>query len=243
MNNQVKLFAFPFAGGSSMSFYKWRKHLNASVQWFPVELAGRGTRQKAPLCQSFEEIVEDAYGQIRDQVRDGPFAFFGHSMGSLIAYEVACLIRERRQLEPKLMFLSGRWAPHVTRHNLVDSSTPDELLKERLLDLGGATDELFDNKQLADLFIPILRSDFRLMEGYACKPNIPPLSAAIHVLTGTKDTDVNQRDLTEWSKYTTGEFAIHKFAGGHFFINDSFESVLQHVNRAIDGLYVQGGQF
>lgn len=230
---RTKLFAFPYAGGSSLHYFKWKNLLNDYIELVPVELAGRGTRPKAPLCNTFSAAVEDLYKQIEHIIDESPYAFFGHSMGSLLAYELAHTLRDRGKKEPNVMFMSGRWAPHIERTELVDLMSSDECLKERLLELGGASPDLFENKHLSDLFIPILRADFCLMESYEYKNNRQPLSAAMSVMTGMKDVDVNKHDLIEWGNHTNGRLSIHKFRGGHFFINDSFDAVIQHINRLL----------
>lgn len=218
-----------------MSYLRWKKFLDDSIHLFPVELAGRGNRQRVPFYPTFQDAVEDLYEQIEGQIDDAPYAFFGHSMGALLAHELSCMIKQRGQKEPAVIFVSGRWAPHVERTGMVDSTFPEELLKERLLELGGATAELFENKQMADAFIPILKADFLLMESYVYDPTREPLTSAIHVMTGTRDWDVNQQDLIEWRNYTIGECSIHKFKGGHFYIHESMEKIIQHINRILTG--------
>nr|WP_233168403.1 alpha/beta fold hydrolase [Paenibacillus roseus] len=229
----MKLFAFPYAGASSMYYYKWKKHVTDEIDFVPVELAGRGTRSRDPLYRTFDEVVNDVYRQIAHLIDDGPYSFFGHSMGSLLAFELAHKLRENGRHEPNAMFLSGRWAPHIARTDLVNPSTPDEQLKERLLELGGTSPELFENPQLADTFIPILKADFYAMESYEYANDRQPLSAIFNVMTGVQDWDVNKRDLAEWGNHTTGPFSLHKFKGGHFYLNDSFDTVIQHINRSL----------
>jgi medium-chain acyl-[acyl-carrier-protein] hydrolase len=230
---KLKLLAFPYAGSSSMYYYKWKRHMPDEIDFVPVELAGRGSRTRDPLYATFDEAVQDVYRQIDGLIADGPYAFFGHSMGSLLAYELAHMLKEQGRHEPIMMFLSGRWAPHIARPDLVNPSTPDEQLKERLLELGGTSPELFENPNLADAFIPILKADFYAMESYVFDDGRTPLSTGFNVMTGVQDWDVNKRDLAEWGKHTTGPFSLHKFKGGHFYINDSFEAVIAHINRTL----------
>ncbi|ANY69436.1 hypothetical protein BBD42_25335 [Paenibacillus sp. BIHB 4019] len=232
---KLKLLAFPFAGASSMYYYKWKKHISDQIDFVPVELAGRGARPRDPLYHTFDEAIEDVYKQIDSIIDDGPYAFFGHSMGSMLAYELSHKLREQQRHDPTMIFVSGRWAPHIQRPDLVNPSTPDDQLKERLLELGGTSPELFENPLLADAFIPILRADFYAMESYVYDSSREPLSIAINAMTGVKDWDVNKRDFAEWGKHTTGEFSVHKFMGGHFYINDSFDTVIQHINRTLLG--------
>ncbi|PWW07334.1 surfactin synthase thioesterase subunit [Paenibacillus cellulosilyticus] len=234
--SKLKLFAFPFAGSSSLGYLKWKKYLSESIELMPVELAGRGSRMKNPFYKNFQEAVDDLYGQIQNDIQDEPYAFFGHSMGSVLAYELVHKIKQLGQREPTVIFMSGRRPPHINRREIFDSSFPEEQLKENLLELGGATKELFEDTQLAQTFIPILRADFELMETYVYEANREPLTAAIHVMTGIGDADVNRTDLKEWRNHTTNECTIAKFKGGHFYINDSFGIMIQQINRVLNSI-------
>ena len=86
---KIKLFCFPYAGGSAAAYNKWRQYLDKHIELRPVELAGRGRRIYDPLYQSIEEAVDDVYQLISPELAKGPYAFFGHSMGGIIAYELA----------------------------------------------------------------------------------------------------------------------------------------------------------
>ncbi|MCM3746405.1 thioesterase domain-containing protein [Paenibacillus pasadenensis] len=231
--NKLKLFAFPYAGASATAYYKWKKHLSDEIDFKPIELAGRGFRSRDSLYRTFDEAVHDVYEQVEGLIDDGPYAFFGHSMGSQLSFELAYMLRAHGRPEPSVMFLSGRWAPHILRPDLVNPSTPHEQLIERLMELGGTPPELFENPALANTFIPILKADFYAMESYVYQGGRELLTAAFNVMTGVQDWDVNKRDLAEWGQHTTGPFSLHKFKGGHFYINDSFEAVIQHINRSL----------
>jgi len=234
---KMKLFTFPFAGGSSMYYYGWKKKLNPSIEVIPIELAGRGMRHKETLMYTFQETIDDVYKKVmtylQDEKQEVSFAFFGHSMGSLIAFHLSHVMEENAGRVPSILFLSGRWPPHVARNDFIDIHLSDEELKMKLFDLGGISLELFDNKEFLDLMLTIVRADFQMMSTYEYTDNEVPLSTPIHVLTGIKDYAVNKPDLAEWRQHTTGEFSIQKFKGGHFYITDSSENVLHYINRTL----------
>src|SRR6185369_7818116 len=110
--SKIKLFCLPYAGGSSMVFHKWKKYLNSEIELRAIELAGRGRRIHESMYQDRAEAVEDVFQLIKDEIRQSPYALLGHSMGSLIAYEVAQKIRANKLPEPLHVFFSGSSAPH-----------------------------------------------------------------------------------------------------------------------------------
>ncbi|WP_438431718.1 thioesterase II family protein [Gorillibacterium sp. sgz500922] len=227
-----KLYCFPYAGASPICYYGWNKYLDRSIEMVQVELAGRGRRQTEPFCQTAQEAVEDLYNRLSDQWNDEPFSFFGHSMGSLLAFELSRLLQNRKGLEPAHLFVSGRWAPHIHREQPDYYNLSDHELKEKIIGLGGTPEELFQSETLTKVFIPILRADFDMMHHYTFEER-EPLSSPLWVMTGSGDIEVNQRDLVEWSRHTTGEFAMIKFKGGHFYIKESEESLVERINRTI----------
>ncbi|EPY14027.1 thioesterase II family protein [Paenibacillus alvei] len=232
--NKLKLFGFPYAGGASLYYYWWKKHLGQHIELVPVELAGRGIRHKEPFYPSFQDAIEDLFCRIVNQVDDNRsrFAFFGHSMGGLIAFELALMLKERIQREPVCLFLSGRWPPHIHRADYLDPEMSDKQIKAKLIELGGTPAQAFENKQFEEMFISTVRADFQMLATYVYK-SCEPLNADIHVMTGHADLEVNQRDIVEWKKYTQGDFSLHKFKGDHFYLSENLHTVINHINHTL----------
>lgn len=135
---KIKLYCFPHAGGSSASYNKWRLYLDKHIELVPVELAGRGRRIYDPLYASIEEAINDVYNSIKSDLGHHPYAFFGHSMGNMMAYELAYKIRQNHHPEPVHIFFSGRGAPDVpdeveNNYHLL----PEEEFKNKIIELGG----------------------------------------------------------------------------------------------------------
>jgi surfactin synthase thioesterase subunit len=220
---KIRLFCFPYAGGSAMVYNPWQNSLDKSIRLHPVELAGRGRRITDPLYNTIEEAADDVFQIIKYQLGDLPYAFFGHSMGALIAYNVAQKIREKKYPGPSHIFFSGRGAPHIRRDDKEPYHTmPHDEFKEKVLNLGGTPKELFEHPELMEILLPLLRSDFRLAWCYKHKDSNNPLDCDITVFTG-KEEDLKNEQIQEWDRHTNYQCTLYSFEGGHFFINDPTE--------------------
>lgn len=231
--SKVKLFCFPYAGGSAIIYKKWGQFLDSRIDLRPVELAGRGKRFHEPLYENVAEAIDDVYDQIIDVIDAGEFAFFGHSMGAMISYQLCQKLQKLKQKLPSHVFFSGRGAPHVERPDKIKYHllNEDDFISE-VLNLGGTPPELFENSELMDFFLPLLKSDFKLAETDLHSGEINPLYCNISVLMG-KDEDFIADQCVGWEKHSHKQCAIHYFKGGHFFLNDQLEDVVGLVNDTL----------
>jgi surfactin synthase thioesterase subunit len=233
--DSVKLFCFPYAGGSAMIYKKWRSLLRAQIEIIPVELAGRGKRIAEPLYPSLGAMVDDVYSIIEKQLHDSPYAIFGHSMGSMIAYQIAQRIRNNDGISsPSHLFFSGRGAPHIIRTDQKKfSKMPMEEFKKELINLGGTVPEFFDYPDLLEILLPMLKNDFFLAETLLCKNGeVYPLPYNITVLAG-KEEDLTTEQVEGWRRHTSANCDIHYVDGGHFFINSSTDVVTEIINKTL----------
>jgi medium-chain acyl-[acyl-carrier-protein] hydrolase len=231
---KVKLFCFPYAGGSAAVYNKWKQYLDKSLELHTVELAGRGRRIYDPLYDSIAEAVEDVYKIIGPQTADLPYAFFGHSMGGIIAYELALKIRELKKPQPVHIFFSGRGAPHVrgTEDKKKIHALNEEEFKKEIIELGGTPREFFEHPELLDVLLPMLRSDFKIAECYEEKSTIMPFDHDITVFIG-KEEDATAEQMHGWREHTSGICTLHYFNGDHFFVNEETERVVSIVNKTL----------
>jgi surfactin synthase thioesterase subunit len=236
---KIKLFCFPYAGGSASVFSSWEDRLDSNIIVHPVELAGRGRRIVEKPYQSVPEAALDVIRRIKHQLFDSPFAFFGHSMGGAISYELTRQLRKKRYPMPSHIFLSGRSVPHILRNDVPAYHTlPEGEFREKVLDLGGTPRELFDHPELLEILIPLLRADFRIsrlfMEDFGPKENIEPLDCDITVLNGTEE-DLLPEQINEWKLHTNQNCTFHMFEGDHFFINDeeTQEKIFKIINATL----------
>ena len=231
--NKFKLFCFPYAGGSAVVYHGWKRYLDPRIELIPIELAGRGKRMSEPPYRTIEEATEDVYRLISRQLTGSPYAFFGHSMGSLIAYELAQLHSREGLPAPLHIFFSGRSSPDVCKseedrfHLLNDTD-----FRNRLIALGGTPPELFTSRQLMDIFVPLLRNDFRITETYLPPERIEALDCNITILLGRNDGHTVQQSQG-WRAHTKKECHIHIFEGGHFFLHENAAPIAGIINRTL----------
>lgn len=228
----IKLFCFPFAGGTARFYSPWEEQLKPGVDLRAMELAGRGRRITEPMYEDMKALLQDLLDSIRPELFQGPYAFFGHSMGGLIAYELALMIKEQGLPAPKHIFFSGRCAPGIERKRTIYHQLSDEDFKEEVMKLGAAPREIFEEPELANLFLPILRNDFRVSETHTYSKEITALEYDISVLVG-KGEPYTEHEIASWHHHTQKRCSIHYFPGGHFFINQHKDWILQYITKTL----------
>ena len=234
----VKLFCFPYAGGSSVVYSNWQDHLDRGIHVYPVELAGRGRRIVEPYYNSMDEAADDAIRLIKYDLTDAPYAFFGHSLGAGLAYHVAQKLRSRLYPQPLHLFCSGRGAPHILRKDKPPYHTlGEEEFREKVMDLGGTPEEFFQHPELLEILLPLLRADFKISwafnKHYSDQAGaLKPLNCDITVFIGEED-DIKPEQIEGWKVHSTQTCTIHHFAGGHFFLNHEKEK--QEMLKIING--------
>lgn len=231
--DKIKLFCLPYAGGSAVVFKKWIQYLDKDIELIPIELSGRGKRIGEPLYQDVMAATEDVFQQIKNEINYSSYCFYGHSLGAMISYELAQKIRKQNIRQPVHIFFSGRRAPHVDleeekKYHLMDNNE----FRDELLDLGGTPKELFEHPELLELFLPILKNDFRIAETYVKSDHIDPLESDITVMLGKQD-DLTLVKSEEWKLHARNDCDIHYFEGDHFFINDQPENVVDIINNKL----------
>ncbi|MEJ8545002.1 thioesterase II family protein [Brevibacillus borstelensis] len=233
MMGKIQLFCIPYAGGSGIVYDKWASFLHPSIEYVPIELAGRGRRFKDRLYQDWDEAIADISSLIASKRDGSPFVFFGHSMGGLLAYELYYTFLAQGETTPEVLFVSGKNPPHKdmikNRHTLSD----EELILE-LKELGGTPEEILQNRELLDIVLPIIRSDFAMLERYDYTPKKTPLGKNLVVLSGSGDQMT--KEVAEWKEYTSEECTFYSFEGGHFFLHDFTEQIVQIINHHVVAL-------
>jgi medium-chain acyl-[acyl-carrier-protein] hydrolase len=231
---RLRLFCFPYAGGGAAAFRTWAD-LAPDLDICAVQAPGRETRMRDAPFYRIEPLVEAATDAIRPLL-DQPFAFFGHSVGAFVAFEVARRLRRENAPLPGHLFMAGCPAPqkHVVDRPIHDF--PDDELKEELRRYKGTPDEVLQHGELMNLLLPLLRADFSVYETYSPAPDAPfdiPMSA----LGGLEDEDATRDELDAWREHTTKSFVLRMFPGNHFFLHSArtklLGSVLQDLGRLL----------
>ncbi|WP_309110859.1 alpha/beta fold hydrolase [Saccharothrix sp.] len=228
---RLRLYCFPHSGGSAGEFLRWADDL-PDVEVWGVQTPGRGTRLDEPSHTRMDDLVRAIVTEVDFA---GPCAFFGHSLGALVAYEVAVALRDLGRPGPERLLVSAHEAPH--RH--VRDDTAHRLDQAGLIaaveeQFGPLPAEVRDDPEWQDMVLGPLRADLSIVAGYQYRP-ATPLDCAITALGGTADT-VGEADLACWDRHTTGAFALHLFAGGHFYFREHHDDVLRRLAADLAGL-------
>jgi surfactin synthase thioesterase subunit len=233
----MKLFCFPHAGASASAFSKWEKELDPRIELRPIELAGRGRRIHEPLYGSLSAVIDDILAQTQYELRTASYCLLGHSMGSLIAWELAQRIMNNGWPGPRHIFFSGRGAPHIVRDDEKLYHRMNEIeFKKNVIELGGTPREFFDHPELLELFVPLLRNDFRIAETPPCDEAVRPLECNITVLMGKSDSH-SVEECDGWKVHTNKLCTIHHFVGGHFFLYEAGNNIPELINNTLFGSY------
>lgn len=208
-NAERRMFCFPFAGGSAAFYYEWGPTFGPSTEVVPVQLPGRGRLAGLPHARDIRSLAFALADAI--STTDLPVVLFGHSMGAIIAFEVARLLPDVRHV-----IVTGRPAPHIPRPVTPVSSLSRAELVAVLRDYGATPEEVLADDELLDLVLPTIRADFAMIERYHYVPS-PPLTCPMTAVGGLSDPGVSPGDIRAWSQYTTGPFAADFLPGSHFF--------------------------
>jgi medium-chain acyl-[acyl-carrier-protein] hydrolase len=227
---RVRLVCFPYAGGSGLVYRTWPAALAGLAEVWIAEPPGRGLRLGERAHTRLEPLLDELVHALAP-LRDRPLALFGHSMGALVAFELARRLGDHGGPAPAHLFVSGRSPPQVPARAPTHALPRPELL-ETLRRLDGTPAEVFARPDLIDLFLPILRCDLELVETHVHRAG-PLLACPITAFTGREDHDAPAVTGDGWAEHTRGGFSHRTFDGGHFFLRSAERDVLDCVAAAL----------
>jgi medium-chain acyl-[acyl-carrier-protein] hydrolase len=224
----TRLFLFPYAGGGPAVFHKWPAKLSNHLEGWIAHYPGRGSRYDEPLIRHVVTLAE-RLSQAIQPLLDKPFAFFGHSLGGLVAFELTRHLRRNNLPQPQILFVSACGAPHIPDphppiHVLSDSDFVDSLQQ-----LNGIPSELLLREDVLQMLFPMLRADFEAMESYFYTPEKSPLNCPIVAFAGLDDPRVSRERVEGWGSHTSAGFRSQYFSGDHFFINTARDVVIASI--------------
>ncbi len=228
----LRLLCFPYAGGGVPIFRAWPDLLPPEIEVWAVQLPGRDGRLREPVPDDLETLalaVTNGLGPLLDM----PFACFGHSMGALLAFEFARQIRRRGQPGPTHLFVSARRAPQLPRTDTLLHTLPEgpfiEMLRQRY---NGIPAAVLAEPELLQLFLPMLRADFKMIETYQYREEAP-LDCPIMAFGGAQDEWALPGELTAWRAQTHRSFKMQLFPGGHFYLQAALPQLITAVAREL----------
>ena len=214
----LRMLAFPWCGAGASVYRKLALCLPPHIELLAVQLPGREDRFGESLMVRMEQIVEHTLKDIVS-VFDRPLILFGHSMGALVAWEIAQALRDRIGREPTALIVSGHGAPHCAPRSTRSWHSANERdLIANIRQLGGTPDELLEDRPMMRAFMPLLRADYEVVENYRPKSR-PPLSCSLVACAGGEDREVTPETMRAWLSCTTGHRRLHWFEGDHFYLS------------------------
>lgn len=231
---RFRLFCFSYAGGSAASFAQWQAELDPAIEVCAIQLPGRGGRFGETPCRSMPELVLRIAERVAG-LRDLPFAFFGHSLGALLAFEVASYCDRHGLPMPEHLFASGCNAPQLRSPSRNLNLYSDANLISALQDYKGTPPDVLRNTELMTLLLPMVRADFSLAENYQYRAR-PQLGIPVSALAGMGDEYTTPEQVVGWQRETTGPFDVHWFEGDHFFLNTERRAVLDCIGAQLSDL-------
>jgi len=220
--SRMQIFLFPYAGASAAIFRGWAARFDDRFELIAIQLPGRANRLAEPPLTDHRQLFEEVTDAIIGRLGAARFAFYGHSMGALLAFEVTLALARRGARQPECLFLSGRKPPHlpVTRvpvEHMSDGEFLDELKR-----MEGTPPELLANEELMQLLLPTVKADFALLDGWHAKqyawPARPCISLPLYAMAGRRDTHCRPDQASGWQAYTRGPSEVLEYNGGHFFL-------------------------
>jgi medium-chain acyl-[acyl-carrier-protein] hydrolase len=228
---RTRLFCFPFAGGGTTGYRAWAGCFPADIEICPVQLPGRECRLAEPPARNLGRLVADLASGILPML-DVPFAFFGHSLGAIVAFEVARELARRRSPLPTHLFLSAHGPATATPPSEPFHTLPEDEFLKKVQQLGGLPDAVVRHPELLQIVLPALRADFEMYEKHRPIPG-PPLAIPITALGGEDDEGVPTGRLESWRAETTARFGNRMFPGGHFYLQNAGPALAALVVREL----------
>lgn len=227
---RILVFCFHHAGGNASIFRSW---MNSAVQTniVPIENPGRGARMGEKIPEDFMQLAKEfSYSIYKAVYPQKLFCLYGHSMGALMAFQVAACLENKYHIKPYKLIVAGRTAPHKSDKGIYRTSMPDSVLIEEIRRLGGTPKDILENKEFIDIFIPGIKQEYKLLESYVYQGECLDIPIVAHV--GVGDPDATENDMEYWKEVTNGTFKLSKFKGEHFFPFDE-ENYIQKLEADI----------
>jgi surfactin synthase thioesterase subunit len=233
---ETKIIALPFAGASKYSYRVLQNVVSDNFEWIIYELPGRGERIKEDFLIEIDNIIDDIFEKMHSIFETDQYIIYGHSLGTILGYELVKRIIASNLPQPLFLFFTGRGSPSIyERENLADLD--EVLFWEKVSEIGGLPKEILESEELKCFFGPVLRADFKAVENYVYKRLLEPLKIPIYACIGNEeligDDKVKWDHILKWQNETMLPIDVEFFSGDHFFILKHPELIIKKMDNAL----------
>lgn len=229
-NTILRLICLPYAGGGISTYSNWIDEVPLGVEVIAVQPPGRGTRFIETPFDAMQDLVNSLYNALTSLISE-PYVIFGHSLGSGVGYELLKKLINNGQPLPLCFLASGGRAPHVEKQKLNINTLSDDEFKERLIKLNGTPPDILENREILDLFMPVLRADFKIADDYS--GSVCCIDCPVTVLGGTDDYTISMGELLAWQDLFVKPIELKMVSGDHFFVENNVKDTLSVINSKL----------
>jgi pyochelin biosynthetic protein PchC len=234
-----RLICFPHAGGSASYFYPVSAALSPDIEVLAVQYPGRQDRRTERNIEDIGELADRAFDAVVPWCKN-PVALFGHSMGAIVAFEVARRLERKAGVPLLALIVSARRGPATHRTETVHLRGDDGIAAE-MRRLSGTNSALLDDPELTEMILSATRSDYKAIENYRYQPGAE-LSCPILALTGESDPLTTTDEAEDWAQHTNYEFSLKVYPGGHFYLNDRPAEIIKKISDYLISLRADAGR-
>jgi surfactin synthase thioesterase subunit len=233
---RTRLFCFPFAGGSAVMFAGWGERLKPEIEVWTALPRGRGMRFREMPFKTAAAMVEEYLSALRPFLESRPnlpFAFYGHSLGGLLAFEITRRLQAEGLPMPAQVFVGASTPPHLgVIHEEIHHLPDPEFVMAIQERYAGIPAEVLKEPELMEIFLPALKADFAAYEQYRFE-EMAPICCSLTAFAGASDKGIAPELIEEWGRHTEGEFLLRTVPGDHFFLTTSAEAVLGAIRESL----------
>jgi surfactin synthase thioesterase subunit len=227
----LRLFCFSYAGGGASAFRTWADALPSGVEVCCIQLPGRESRLGEPAFTRLEPLLE-ALGEAIYPYLDRPFAFFGHSMGALVSFELARYLRRTYDKHPIRLCVGAFRAPQLANPNIKIYHLPSEVFKV-VLRADGIPEKVLQNEELMQALLPLIRADYELCDNYVYREE-PPLECPFSIFGGLEDVRISAADLEAWRVHSSAPSSLTMLPGPHLFLHSAQDLLIAEISQALN---------
>lgn len=225
------LVCFPSAGSGASMYRQWPDRLSGVADVLRIQPPGRETRFREPLLTTLEPYLDQLVDELAPHL-DRPFLFFGHSMGSIIAYRVALRLREQLGIEPEHLLVSAFRSPHAPPMKRIHHLADPEFVRELIDTYDGVPEQLLNEPEVLELMLPIVRADLAVVSDHRYEAS-SAFSCPISAFGGVDDRWVDEAQLGQWCVHTTSTFNLQMISGNHYYINSNSDDLIDRIKALL----------